>query len=56
MLYSYLSDRLKGVVKLIFIWYYLKKFRVRSSVVERVPDKNEAVGPIPTAPTNKNPY
>ncbi len=24
---------------------------VRSSVVERVPDKNEVVGPIPTAPT-----
>ncbi len=31
---------------------------VRSSVVERVPDKNEAGGSIPPAPTikNNNPY
>ena len=33
------------------IWKLNLNFRVRSSVVERVPDKNEVVGPIPTAPT-----
>ncbi len=31
------------IIKIILIW-------ARSSVVERIPDKNEAEGPIPSAP------